>query len=496
SGQFRRLLSTVSEEVGGGPPLRGGEPVNPHIAKADPGPPPPPKEPPKGPPRPTPDDSEFRGLQEVVITGEKPEETLLRRHQGAIDTARREAQIEVTDGNQLLRDARMGQSFRGTVVPRAGQVDEFDELYRFLHNPSKVDAGDLVVPERLRPTYDKLRAQTDWEQVARLDFDPEMALVEDYFFRGWKPPEGAFTGEVRGVLGRKPGFKLPRVNATYEEMRAAGFEPLFWNPFEQQRYSRLMGVKYREQMRLIEDIKARELALPHDGGPIPEGWRVPKVGPAFEGKPFGIIDNAGNPRPMFTRRWAVPDSLANRLENAYGVTPDLGKVGAFGKTVDLQKTIDKLVFIPKRAKLIASVFQHVDFTTRSYVGAWAGFLNALRHGQPIEAVGHLAKWPNSAGEILRATVSPGHRQTLRRLAVDSTPLFPDRPGLSMKSISEAGLSTQDVTIFPEIDTLAREAAKGSRVKAVLGQIADLERINRQGLFQGVYPAAILTDVKN
>jgi hypothetical protein len=482
--------------LGDVPPLRGGEPVNPHIAKADPGPPPPPKEPPPAKPQPTPDDPKFASIQEVAIKNEPVEETLLRRHQGAIDTFKRDAQIEVTDGNQLLREAEMGQGFRGTIVPRAGQTDEFDELYRFLHNPSKVDSGDLTVPDKLRPMYDKLRAQTNWEQAARLDFDPEQGLVEDYFFRGWKPPEGAFIGEARGQLGRKPGFKLPRVDATYDEMRAAGFEPLFWNPFEQQRYSRLMGVKYREQMLLIEDIKVLELALPHDGGPIPQGWRVPKVGAAFEGKPFAIVDNAGDARSLFTRRWIVPESLANRLENAYGVTPDFGTVSAFGITADLRKVTDALVFIPKRAKLIASVFQHVDFLTRSGVGSVAAFTNALRHGQPVEAVAHLLKWPKSAGTILRATVSPGYRQNLRRLAVDSTDLFTDRPGLSMRSISEAGLSLQDVTIFPDLDSIAREAARGSKVKAVVSQIADLERLNRQGLFQGVYPAAILTDVKN
>ncbi|KKL23723.1 hypothetical protein LCGC14_2422520, partial [marine sediment metagenome] len=129
SGQFRRLLRTVSEEAGGGPPLRGGEPVNPHIAKADPSGPPP-REPPTGKPTaPSPDDPQFASLQEVSIKGEPPDQTLLRRHQGAIDTAAREAQIEVTDGNRLLRDAEMGQGFRGTVVPKAGQTDEFDEMY-------------------------------------------------------------------------------------------------------------------------------------------------------------------------------------------------------------------------------------------------------------------------------------------------------------------------------------------------------------------------------
>ncbi|KKL25164.1 hypothetical protein LCGC14_2408060, partial [marine sediment metagenome] len=473
--------------------LKGGPPREPPSGRPPP---------PKGPRGPDPDDAQFRRIQDVAIEGEKPGETLMRRHEGAISTARREAQVEVVEGNNLLRKAKMGQSFKGTVVPKAGVTDEFDELYRLLHSPSRVQSGELVVPERLRPSYDRLRELTDWEQAARLDFDPEMALIEDYYYRGWKPPEGMFTGApTRGPLGRKPGFKMPRVDATYDEMRAAGFEPLSWNAFEQWRTSRMMGVRYREQMQLVEDIKQLGLAEVHSGGPVPDGWRVPRIGPAFEGKPFAIVDEAKNARPMFTRRWMVPDTLADRLENVYGVVPQLGTVEVAGRAVNMAKVVDALTFVPKRAKLVASVFQHVDFLSRGQHGAWTGFVNALRHGQPVEAVMHLAKWPKSAGQILRATVSPNYRQTLRRMSLDTTPLVKGRPGLTMKSVSEAGLSLQDVTILPaNIDQIAREAAQeaiAARViKAPPRALADLERLHRQGLFQGVYPAAILTDVKN
>lgn len=467
----------------------------PHVAKADPSGPPPRKPPPAKPRGPTPDDAEFDDIQRVALEGEKPEETLMRRHDGAVNKERNLARIDVEDGNTLLRQAKIGQSYKGTVVARTGQTDEFDELYRYLHNSSKVESGELVVPERMRPAYDKVREGVDFEQAARVDFDPEMALVEDYMYRGWKPPEGMFTGSgARGALGRRPGFKMPRVNATYDEMRSAGFEPLFWNPFEQARFSRMMGVKFREQMKLIDDIRKLELALPHTGGPIPKGWRVPRVGSAFEGKPFAKGDEV-----MFTRRWVVPDSLANRLENAYGVSPDLSTVGVLGKEVDLMKAIDALVFIPKRAKLIGSVFQHVDFLTRSYVGSWTGFVDALSHGQPVAAVAHLAKWPKTASEIVQAVVSPGYQQKLRRMAVDPAPLFKGRR-LSMEMISDAGLSLRDPTLRIDVDKLAREAASQAPVvKGATSPIrlaSEFERVHRKGLFQGMYPAATLTDIKN
>ncbi|KKL80715.1 hypothetical protein LCGC14_2002010, partial [marine sediment metagenome] len=156
-----------------------------HIAKADPGPPPkePPGAPPREPPRgPTPDDPEFDDILDAAIKGEKPDQALMRRHQGVIDARASQFAVEVTDNNKELVRIGLGQHFRGSVVAKT--EGSFDELNSLLHNPGAVARGERIVPDELRSIYDKLRAQTDWEQAARVDFDPNQALVEDYFFRG------------------------------------------------------------------------------------------------------------------------------------------------------------------------------------------------------------------------------------------------------------------------------------------------------------------------
>jgi hypothetical protein len=503
SDAVQQTLRRVREagEAGGRPPtgpLRGGEPLPGgsiadneaiHVAKGDPGPPPPRKPTAKGT---TPDDPEFDDILAAALKGEKPDVTLMRRHQGVIDARASQLANEVTDNNRELVKIGLGQDFRGSVVAKT--EGSFDELNSLLHNPSAVARGERAVPDELRPVYDKLRAQTDWEQAARVDFDPDQALVQDYFFRGWKPPEGMLTGEARGALGRNPAFKLPRVNATYDEMFEAGFRPMFENPAEQARHSQLMGMKYREQSRLIEQMQASEMALPVKGGPVPEGWRVPEVGPAFEGKPY-----ADGATVSFTRRWAVSDSMANRLENVYGKTPRLGKGEIFGKTVDFQKAVDALTFMPKRAKLIGSVFQHLDFLSRSHFGAWTGFVDAMRRGEPATAVVHLAKWPKSAVDIAHATFSPNFRARLANLGVDPKPLWKERK-ISNLMLREEGLSLRDPTLGIDLDDVIRQVKEEPRIvklgKAPIRALDALERQWRQGLFQGTYPAAILSDVKN
>jgi hypothetical protein len=504
---FQRALRGVTEagELGGGP-LRGGGSLDDlarqaqdfdiHITKADPGPLPkePPGAPPREPPRGlTPDDPEFDDILDAAIKGEPPDQALMRRHQGVIDARASQLAVEVTDNNKELVRIGLGQDFRGSVVAKT--EGSFDELNSLLHNPAAVARGERVVPDELRPIYDQLRAQTDFEQAARIDFDPNQALAEDYFFRGWKPPEGLFTGTPqRGALGRNPAFRLPRVDATYDEMFEAGFRPMFENPAEQARHSQLMGMKYREQSRLIAKMQASEIALPVKGGPIPEGWRVPEVGPAFQGKPYA--DGAG---VSYTRQWAVPDSMANRLENIYGKMPRLGKGEILGKTVDFQKVVDALTFIPKRAKLVGSVFQHLDFLSRSHFGAWTGFVDAIRRGDPAAGVVHLAKWPKSAVEIVHSTFSPGARARLAKLGVDPKPLWKNRE-ISNLMMREEGLSLRDPTLGIDLDDIIRQVKQEPKIvklgKAPIRALDALERQWRQGLFQGTYPAAILSDVKN
>jgi len=430
---------------------------------------------------------------------------MLRFHEAAIDNAVREATDHVSRGNRLLQAIGIGVRRAGSLAARPQDIPRLNRLYTLLHNPSKVASGELQVPPQLQEMYDDLRGLMDWESTARLDFDPDMATIDDYFYRGWKPPEGMYTstGAGRGNLVPTPSFRKPRSESTYEEMRELGFEPIHWNPYEQWKLTRLQGVRYREQMELVEALKTLgdDMIRAYDGGPIPSGWRVPEVGPAFQGKPFAIIDSVtGNPRPMRTSSWIVRHEIANGLENMYGKPPDWGLVHVGGKDVDLASALDWLVFVPKRAKLFGSFFQQADFLTRGGVGSWHAMVNALRTGHPIEAVQHLAQYPGTARDVLGAYFRPNWRANLRSQLNSTKPLIEGRPGIHMKGISESGLSIQDVSIFPkdldkEVRLIALESGLMRVAKTVPRFVLQVEGAMRRGLFEGVYPAAIVNDVQ-
>ena len=480
-----------------------------HVEFAAPDGPRPPKPPPgaKGGPAPSEEPADIvRQIAEKATKGERPDQTLLRFHEAAIGNELRRNGIIIRDGNAKFKALGIGVMRRGQLVPRTEDIPKLDALYNALHNPSKVASGEVKVPQGYEAIYRELRDITDWEQAARLDFDPNMAMVQDYFYRGWKPPEGAVVGVTQGrPLVKTPAFKKLRVAATYQELRDAGFEPLFWNPYQQWGLSRMQGTKYREQMELVAHLKGMgdDFARPHAGGPIPEGWRVPEVGPAFEGKPFATTDAAtGEPVAMFTRRWIVPDRVANTLENIYGKRPSIGKVIIGGRTLDPLAVIDWLTFVPKRAKLMFSFFQQVDFLERAGAGSWSRMVDALQAGRPVEAVKALAQYPKTVSTVIRVNFSPGFRQTLARQLDSTEPLISGRPGVHLKGISEAGLSTFDPAMFrwEEMDKVARVVAqetgilgKGFRLAHAVG---DLESAMRRGLFEGVYPAAMITDIRN
>jgi len=441
-------------------------------------------------------------ISEKAVGKERPDQTLLRLHEGAISDAQRVVNITVRTGGDKLKATGIGTTKQGQTVAREQDIPKLDELYNALHNPSKVASGEVKIPQGMDDIYKELRELTDWETVARLDFDPEMATVADYFYRGWKPPKDMFpTGVTQGrPLVRTPAFKKPRVDATYQEMRDLGFEPLSFNPYQQWAISRMQGVKYREQMELVEHLKGMgdDLIKPHEGGPIPAGWRVPEVGPAFEGKPFSTLDAQGNPQSMFTRRWITTDSVANMLENMHGKRPNLGRIGIGGKSFDPLAIIDWLTFVPKRAKLFGSFFQQMDFLNRSGAGAWSMMVDSLQAGKPLQAVKALALYPKSAGQILKSNFSPTTRLNLAKQLDSTEPLIQGRPGVNLNGISKAGLSTTDVTMFKGAaagDEILQMAKDTGAIKKAFGAVKEAELAMRRGLFEGVYRAAIITDIQ-
>jgi len=446
----------------------------------------------------------LRQVQQTRLPGEAPDQALLRIHGGAIRQAEGEIRIVVEEGNARLKALGIGKIQRGRLVAREEDIQVFDDLFEALHNPSKVSSGEITVPANLQHDYKILRELTDLEEAMRIDFDPAMATVEDYFYRGWRPPEGFVGGPGvgGGRLGAKPGFVNPRVDATYREMREAGFEPLFWNPYEQLRVSKLMGVRFRQQIQLIDDFKGTGLAVPHSGGAVPKGWRVPKVGPAFEGKPFVATADDGTQSVMYTRRWLVPDQMADRLENMYGVVPELKLTipGMGGRQVDVLKAVDIATFVPKRARLFGSLFQLRDFIQRSFIGSWTEVLDAIKAGRPVEAAKAAVTWPKSTYTILESNISSGARQRLRIGFNSTESIVEGRPNVHMQNIGKAGLSDIDVTIFGNIDEVGRVAVRDAGAlkipRGILRQVGELESAIRRGLFEGVYRAAILTDIKN
>ena len=446
----------------------------------------------------------FIAIANQATRGEKPRETLLRRHGGAVRAAENEARIIVDKGGASLQRSGIGKAIGGRTVPRQEDIPQLDELFNALHNPSAVERGEIVVAPQFADDFARLRELTNWEFKARIDFDPNMARVDDYFYRGWKPPEGMFadSGElVKGSVGRRPAFKMPRVNATYREMREAGFEPLFWNPYEQWRVSRLQGIRNREQAALINHLKQIELALPNSREQGLIGWRTPDIGPVFRGKPYATVADDGTPVVAFTERWVVPDELANRLETLYGVPlKEVGKIYPFGKEIDLLKVVDAVTFIPKRAKLIGSLFQQIDFLWRNQFGSWAAMVDDLYHGHPVSAVKKLAAYPRSATSMIQANLGPGARLRIRETLNSTEPLLPDRPGVHFRGIMEGGLSVIDPTMLPgDIDKAARVVAQQNNllgVRSVMRIVAEFESAARRGLFEGWYPAAQITDIRN
>ena len=446
-------------------------------------------------------DEVVRGL----LPGEKPAIRALENYGGQMGAAGQELRVELRQGNQQFRDLKIGQ-YRSPDSLLVSQTDEMEQLFRALH-------GNGLPPARLEPVFDDLKRLVDIEQADTLARNPDFPVREDYFFRGWREVDTGKVQGTRGGIGATPGFAKPRVDATFDEILQGTYtrvdgteyklEPVSWNPYEMVAIRREAGVRFREQQSLIEQFKALGIAQKVDG-PVPDGFRVPRVGPAFEGKPYAFIPDAGVPpdrlaaaadiegaRIGFTGQWMVEDDIANRLENIYGAGPALGKL----------KPILTLGQRAKRLKLFGSLFQQVDFATRGTMAEWGAGVNALRNGQPIRAVKRFFSPPKVVMDNVIANLSPGRRAGLQREILSGDDLFEDIPGLSLKSVAEAGWSQQDITLVPReirqmIDDIAGGVDGGSLKGAPLRKLKQLNGAIERGLFEGVYPQAQVAALKH
>ncbi|KKL24412.1 hypothetical protein LCGC14_2415580, partial [marine sediment metagenome] len=118
-------------------------------------------------------------FREITSKGydERPDQTLLRLHEAALNTLKRQTSITVLEGDQKLKAQGIGVVKRGQLVPREQDIPKLTELYNALHNPSKVVSGEIAIPQGFEAIYNELRGLADWDTASRLDFDPNVATL-------------------------------------------------------------------------------------------------------------------------------------------------------------------------------------------------------------------------------------------------------------------------------------------------------------------------------
>jgi hypothetical protein len=440
------------------------------------------------------------GIYDDILPTEKVETGIIRTYEGRTGTAGLELQRDLDNGNRLLQDLRIGR--RNGRLVNVERSPEVEELFKALH-------GEGPVPPRLQQVYDDVKRMIAAESEATLRDNPEFVMKDDYFYRGWRAPTETKAGVGRGQVGAKPGYQKPRVDATFSELLDEGWEPLSWNPYEMAALRRNAGVQFREQKQLVDAFKKTGLAVTVDAA-TPDGYRVPRIGPAFEGKPFAFIpgaeplSDAVGARVGYTPRYAVPNKVADQLENIFGRKPDSG---AFLSS--WAKGNAKL----KQFKLLFSLFQQVDFATRQGAAGFAGAVDDLLSGKPLSAVRKAIAIPTDSAKLFTANVSGGRQASLRESILSTKPLFNERPGVSLRSISDAGWSTSDISIInTSIKRALDDIAKGGDVGPVKGALRNVEgegrlvgapmrrwkalnEASQKGLFEGVYPQAQVTALK-
>jgi hypothetical protein len=419
------------------------------------------------------------GLEEDLYlpTYERPEDGIPRKWEGARARVALEMEQWVKEGDRRLR--AMG------LDPDRMDFESVRPLFEALHDKRYLD----TLSPQMREIYDDLRFSevggTMIEEQDMLDFLGEVQKAglnsviafdaknlaarfmahPDYFSRLWKPRVPPTGAAPRGRLGVTPGFAKPRVDASFTEMVEAGWEPASSNPYHMAAMRRLAGVNYRESVKFVNRLKQQGLALP--AGEAPEGWRVPRAGPVFEGRP--IVDSSVEGGLGWTRPIAVPPQIADFAENAFGMVPS-------GTIVQQIKAWSNAA---KSLKLMASTFQHMDFMFRAVGVAFSP-----------TAIGQLAplKYPSLMAHVMQVTWSPGARNRLAKRLLSNEPMYKDFD-ISPRMLIEEGWGVQgDISLIQkEFTENFLPAVRGtSTARKLIQPLMKANEFWQQGLFQGLY----------
>ena len=433
-------------------------------------------------------------------------------------------------------------------------------LFNALHSPG--DPANWQELKRLGPDavrqYWNLRALTNWEQSLRgehkqiklKDFD--LNDIDQYFYRGVKPEGMDFKEFAQNInkLGRTKSISMHRINQSWLEMQQIGLRPLFWNPYEQAMYSSKLGYHGRLQTNFLEILLDESLNMAkfinrnddRFNALKVEGWEeVTNAGPALKtSKFYSVPKHLANASGIDANKhfqeqqgvWLFPKNVANGLNDLFGRTSSWEQAMRDTRFTWLNHNfkIDDIIFIPKRIDLYASLFQHVDMTSRAVT---SGFATPMTHlFKSLQELGHdgniqdpdawmkvFHHWdalykgmPLYIARMWKAVISKDYRLELADLKNSHDDWYKGDPVLEGKTPESTynwanafryGLASHDQTVFGTIDDqiemyndVITELGWKKTVPVHMGRfVKKLETEFQDGLFQGMYPAGIMHDFR-
>jgi hypothetical protein len=345
-GAVRETMPVAREALVAGE--RGSVPLGPRVPEE---PIVPPQKPPAPPKPPTGDSAS--ALNDYFVgrpASEDAGQSLLARYEGETGLEKDLTGQQLIQGRKLVRKASQYFVDKETpltqdmiqVIDYQGPIEE--AIAKVGLSPEAADAVRIY------------RQMLDEETVKMRTMIPGWEGREWYYTHEYVPvTEKVSVGQAtgRGRFGAKPGFMRQRkLEGTILDNLAERPDLTLktWNIAETVERRIYRGIIYRQQMVLLENMKRTGLALPASEV-VEEGWRVPKIGPAFESKAV-----PGNPK-VFTEPWAAPEKIAKQLEDHFGTS-------AFSANVPL-RVLREAIATAKFVKVFGGLFQNIDYSTRT-----------------------------------------------------------------------------------------------------------------------------------
>ena len=427
------------------------------------------------------------------------EQTLFARYSAARKIASSNLKVWIDDGNEILKTLAKEyglQRFKGRYIfPK----ELGTKLLKILHG----ELPDSEIPKGFESFLEHIKVlqkQEESEYIAYFSLKGEQDIVNsfigtpNYFPRNWRTWDSA-TKKYKiydgGALdeSRIPSHLRARTANTFTELLEKGYEPLTYSPLDMMGYRRMQGIQHRETILLLEQLKKRGVAVEYAdlNRYQQQYWRVPKVGPAFE----GMLVPSKNGEAVQVNRYFVPNKVAGELESQWGHAPKWNlPLPGDREPIDVLGLALNGLNLTKRTILSFSAFQHIDMFTRA--GISSSTPAGLRRLAPLKMLPLTAR-------IIAASFYKGDFQGLGRKAVqkralDETPLTDDFD-ISFKMIAEEGWNYGgDTSIITRSGIEAFEdISRSQKLKGVIGnarlikdRIGNGIRFWESGLFEGVY----------